>query len=59
MMKIILFMIKYVVRIAPMYFLLASVRAMKWGVIVEGDETVEGLIVGTQEFIDRRSYGLK
>ena len=47
--------IKLLVKLAPWYFLIASIGEMGWGVSVEGkgDETVEGLVIGTDDYIDR------
>lgn len=49
-------LVKLLIRFAPLYFLIASVKYVGWSVYVdnmEGDEIVEGMIIGTSEFIDR------
>ncbi|MCK5019554.1 MAG: hypothetical protein KAS32_21015 [Candidatus Peribacteraceae bacterium] len=51
-------MLKYVVRllvkINPLYFLIASVGEMGWGISVEeNDELVEGLVIGIDAYLDR------
>ena len=46
--------IRLLVKISPMYFLISAVREMGWGVSIEGDrELVEGLTIGTDDYIDR------
>ena len=48
------FIVKLLVRIAPMHFLIASIEAMGWGISVETDkEMVEGLVIGDDDFIER------
>lgn len=55
-MKIRLWFIYRLVRLAPIEFILASVKALRWNVQVEDtDEYVEGLVIGTQGFLDRES----
>ena len=51
-------MLRYVmhllVRISPLHFLIASLSEMGWDVAIEKDkEIVEGLVIGTEEYIDR------
>ena len=53
-MKILLAIVRLLVKISPYHFLIASVKELGWGVSVETDrEMVEGLVIGTDEYIDR------
>lgn len=48
------FIVKFLVKIAPLHFLIASIGEMGWGVAIEDDrEMVEGLVIGTDDYIDR------
>ena len=47
------FLIKQLVKISPFEFLIASVAEIGWSVSVEVCENVEGLVIGTEEYIDR------
>lgn len=46
-------LVKLLVKIAPLYFLIASVSEMGWNIAVEDSEMVEGLTIGTNDYIDR------
>ncbi len=48
------FIIKILVKLAPFQFLIASVAEIGWGISVEDkDEMVQGLVIGTDDYIDR------
>ncbi len=50
------YLIQLIVRLAPMHFLIASVSAMGWGISFETDfDLVEGLVIGTDDYIDRHT----
>ncbi len=50
------YLIGLIVRLAPMHFLIASASAMGWGMAVEtSKELVEGLVIGTDDYIDRHT----
>ncbi len=47
------FLVKRLVSIDPHVFLLAAVRDLGWGVMLdEKDEIVQGLVIGTDEWIE-------
>ena len=48
-------LIKAIVRLAPFPFLIASLSAIGWDVMVksEDDKEVDGLIIGKTEFVNR------
>ena len=49
-------LVKLLVKISPIHFLIASVGEMGWDVAIENDrEIVEGLTIGTEEYIDRHT----
>ena len=59
-MKIALMLVGLLVKLNPLYFLLASIKAMGWSVVVEKDNAmVEGLIIGKQNYIDRTTGEVK
>ena len=46
--------VKLLVKIAPWYFLIASIKEIGWGISMENNgEMVEGLTIGTDDYIDR------
>jgi len=48
------FIIGLLVKIAPMHFLIASIKEIGWGISVEDNRgIVEGLVIGTDDYIDR------
>ena len=47
------FIVKLLVMIAPWCFLVASIKELGWGISIEDNEIVEGLVIGTDEYIDR------
>ncbi len=53
------YLIKLLVKIAPWSFLIASLAEIGWGVVIEeGDndeELVQGLVVGTEEYIKKHT----
>ena len=47
------FIIKFLVKIAPWYFLIASIERIGWGIVVEDtDEIVRGLVIGTDDYLE-------
>ncbi len=55
-MRALLKVVSLIVRLAPLPFLLAAVKELGWGVVVEDtDEMVEGLVIGTQDYIGRHT----
>ncbi len=50
-----LWLVRFLVKIHPMHFMVASITEMGWGISVEDeeDDTVQGLVIGTEGFIDR------
>ena len=51
-------LVRLLVKIAPWHFLIASIREIGWGISVEKgeeDEIVQGLIMGTDDYIDRHT----
>ena len=55
-MKILMGLVTLLVRVAPLHFLIASIGEIGWSVSVEKDgEMVEGLTIGTDEYIDRHT----
>lgn len=48
--------IKWLVKLSPLYFLIAAVNELGWSISVYTDtETVDGLIIGTEDFIEKHS----
>lgn len=48
------YIIKFIVSFAPLHFLVAAVTCLGWDVALKNtddNEVLEGLIVGTEEFI--------
>lgn len=47
--------IKQIARLHPWAFLVASISIIGWDIVVKGnkDDRVEGLVIGTSEYIDR------
>lgn len=57
-MKVVLFMVYLLVKIAPWCFLIASIRAIGWGIAIEKDrDEVEGLTIGTGDYMGRHIPG--
>ena len=57
-MKIKGWLIGKLVKLSPWHFLIASVAAVGWGVSVDEDsEVVQGLIIGTEEYIEKQLGG--
>ena len=52
-------LIKLIVKLSPLDILLASVAEMGWGVSIcdkqNDDDLIQGLVVGTHEFMDEHS----
>ena len=52
--RMIRFIVRLLARIAPWDCLIACIRESGWAVAIETDrDSVEGLVIGTGEFIDR------
>ena len=48
------YIVRLLVKIAPWSFLLAAIREIGWDIAVKDDEEiVQGLVIGTEEYIDR------
>ena len=47
------YIIKFLVKLAPWHFLIASIKVIGWDVAVEDEEIVQGLVIGTADYIDR------
>ena len=48
------YVLRLLVKISPWHFLIASVGEIGWGISIEEDkEIVEGLVIGTDDYIDR------
>jgi len=45
--------IKLLVKIAPLQFLIASIAEIGWDVAIEERDIVEGLVAGTDDYINR------
>jgi len=47
-------LVKFLVKVAPWEFLIASIKEIGWGISIETDsEVVDGLTIGTDDYIDR------
>lgn len=46
--------IKQIARLHPWAFLVASISIIGWDIVVKGkkDDRVEGLVIGTREYVD-------
>ena len=54
------FILRRLVRISPLHFLVSATAEMGWQIAVENgdsEEMVQGLVVGTDDFIDRHTGG--
>lgn len=47
------FIVRWLVKINPLHFIIAAACEMGWDVAVENRDQVEGLTMGTEEYIDR------
>lgn len=53
---IIRWLLTLLVRLSPLYFLITAVNEIGWSIVVDTDsETVEGLIIGTDTFIEKHT----
>ena len=49
-------LIKLLVKITPLHFLLASIKEIGWSVVLKEDgEFVDGLVIGTKDYIERHA----
>ena len=47
------FIIRQLVRLVPWDFLAVSITELGWDIAVEDADELEGLVIGTEDYIDR------